>query len=569
MSTSTARAAPPDTKPITNGWDGQANKPIVVGYAPLAPRPDWLPKSGPGQQNVRPLCWSLSVEQWIRLVNVCVTTDTWKELAKEKGEYKINMYDVNEHFVKPWTQGTGCSIALLMNAEQQLEAEGMFSHAWAGSVVETYNCLQNMVNKLGVPATARFYFCTFSNYQHDDGAFGAPTINEQVAMNPFVKVIESKPKYGILVLHTTVYEVYKRLWVTHEADVGQQCNVQMRGLFDMYRWTASRFEASATVKTREGKCGVEQDRAYIDGLIQDRGGYERLDRVIVDFRARMLHDLKALLRSCAPEQEERSESDVQGCYGHHESHATKMDWERGESGTENLMSLSGSDYGYGWGRWRYKSAWTSTIYEHKSPEELHEFNELDTLMQRFEQLTEREASATLVAAEAFQRRMQRRQTAWPLGAASYPLGEERSWSWGDAVEPRLPLPPSWEAQRRQRELDDYKRREEARKVMIAEAEAKRREEKAKRRAAIVMMCTTCGQKHQGGWKACTKKTCDECKFGFCIRTRRPTEICYALRPERPTQDNTEDANGGNLTRAGLQFIQKAWDERKGEGVQLA
>ena len=34
------------TKPITNGWDDLANKPIIVGDAPLAPRPDWLPKSG-------------------------------------------------------------------------------------------------------------------------------------------------------------------------------------------------------------------------------------------------------------------------------------------------------------------------------------------------------------------------------------------------------------------------------------------------------------------------------------------------------------------------------------------
>ena len=72
-------------------------------------------------------------------------------LAEVKGEYEITMYDVNDHFVKPWTKGTGCSIAILMNKSKQLPVEGMLSHAWAGSVVETYNCLQNMVNHSGVP----------------------------------------------------------------------------------------------------------------------------------------------------------------------------------------------------------------------------------------------------------------------------------------------------------------------------------------------------------------------------------------------------------------------------------
>jgi len=484
MSTSIAPTASLDSKPITNGWDAQANKPIIVGHAPLAPRPGWLPWSGPGQKNVEPLKWSLSVEQWIRFVGVCVTTETWKKLAKEKGEYGITMYDVNEHFVKPWTQGTGCSIALLMNADQQLPAEGMFSHAWAGSVIETYNCLQNMVNHSGVPSTTRFYFCTFSNYQHDDGAFGAPTLDEQVGMNPFMKVIESKPKYGIFVLHTSMYEVYERLWVAHEADVGQACNVQMRGLFDMYRWTIRRFEQATPVKTSEGKCGNTRDRAYIDGLVQERGGYERLDRVIVDFRAVMLRDLKALLDKV----DKKEHQGGQGCYGKHTSNETKMDWKSEESGTENLMRLSGSDYGSGSVGWRFEHAWTSAIYGHMHPEELDEFNKLDVQMERLEQLTtESEASATLEAAEAFHKRMQRRETAWPLGAASYPLGESRSWSWGDGMTfstTPFTLYPSWEARRAQRASDDYMRWQEARKAeAAAEAKAKAEREAQRQRKA--------------------------------------------------------------------------------------
>ena len=59
----------------------------------------------------------------------------------------------------------------------------------------------------------------------------------------------------------------------------------MRGLFDMYRWTVEKFEMAAAVKTSEGKCGVEKDRAYIDGLIMQRGGYERLDGMMGRLRS--------------------------------------------------------------------------------------------------------------------------------------------------------------------------------------------------------------------------------------------------------------------------------------------
>ena len=161
---------------------------------------------------------SVHVEQWIFLVRACVATDTWKKLVEVKGEYEITMYDVNDHFVKPWTQGTGCSIALLMNAAEQLPVEGMLSHAWAGSLVETYNCLQNMVNHSGVPSTARFFFCTFSMYQPQDGAEGGLSIDEQIAMEPFAKIIEAKPTHGMFVLHTTISEVYDRLhgWRTRQ-----------------------------------------------------------------------------------------------------------------------------------------------------------------------------------------------------------------------------------------------------------------------------------------------------------------------------------------------------------------
>merc|ERR1712194_443884 len=107
------------------------------------------------------------------------------------------MYDINQHFVTPWTRNTGCSIALLLNAmhESLLPAEGFFSHAWAGSVIETYNCLQNMVNHNNVPLDARFFYCTFCLYQPEDNTEGGLSIEEQIEKEPFAKIVQSNPEY--------------------------------------------------------------------------------------------------------------------------------------------------------------------------------------------------------------------------------------------------------------------------------------------------------------------------------------------------------------------------------------
>ena len=123
--------------------------------------------------------------------------------------------DVNDHFVKPWTKATGCSIAMLMNPTGQQPAEGMISHAWAGSVIESHNGLMNMVNHMGVPPTARFFFCTLSMYQPEDCAYGAPCIAEQLNMNPFMRVIESSPQYGVRTFHQ------RALALLQDADVGR------------------------------------------------------------------------------------------------------------------------------------------------------------------------------------------------------------------------------------------------------------------------------------------------------------------------------------------------------------
>ena len=58
-----------------------------------------------------------SLQQLIKTTNdqikhTGVATETWSVLAAVKGDYNITMYDVKDHFVVPWTKGTGSSIAV-------------------------------------------------------------------------------------------------------------------------------------------------------------------------------------------------------------------------------------------------------------------------------------------------------------------------------------------------------------------------------------------------------------------------------------------------------------------------
>ena len=129
----------------------------IIGKAPPAPRPLWLPENGVGQGAVSPVCWSITIENWLQFIKACITTDTWSHISTAKGENDITMYDINDHFVKPWTRGTGCSVAVLFD-EHPSEVELMISHTWAGSVKETLLSIESMVNLYHLPKDTQMFF---------------------------------------------------------------------------------------------------------------------------------------------------------------------------------------------------------------------------------------------------------------------------------------------------------------------------------------------------------------------------------------------------------------------------
>ena len=289
--------------------------PQVIGNASVAIRPNWLPREGPGQENVEPLRWLMTIEQWIWFVRACINTDTWKALAdaRDDDEYQMSMYDVNEHFVKPWTAGTGSSITLLMNAtsNEYQPVELMLSHARGGSVIETYNCLQNLCNHHNVHSSTPIFFCVFSMYQPEDGAAGGISISKQLTLEPFAKIIQSNPKYGMKVLHTTTFEVYKRLWTVHEVDESVAKNIAISGLFDLYRWNLNKFLSVQGIVTEESECGDLKDIEFLTTLINKRGGFEALDKVIASFRGRMSIELEKQLKEKLLENDRSDNNNAQ------------------------------------------------------------------------------------------------------------------------------------------------------------------------------------------------------------------------------------------------------------------
>ena len=271
-------------------WQDDANEIWARdGEIPSAERPAWLPFKGRLQKDVEPQFWTMSIEHWLFFIYSCMQTDTWKALAGQLGDaYEINMYHLRDHFVNPWTKSTGSSIALLMNPDDR-PVELMISHAWAGSVKESFHALQSVAHDSHAPNMAIF-FCTLSMYQPGDDA--GLSIGAQLEKDPFAQIIAQRPCHGMYVLHTTIYEVYQRLWTVHEVDEASEANIELKGQCDYARFQLSSLEEALAIDTTKAQCR-EEDRLMLDTKIRSRsGGYQRLDNKIAQFRQSMMQDFK-------------------------------------------------------------------------------------------------------------------------------------------------------------------------------------------------------------------------------------------------------------------------------------
>merc|ERR1712008_251743 len=132
------------------------------------------------------------------------------------------------HFIIPWTKGTGCSIACLMD-DNQKPVDLMISHAWAGSVIESLASIETITTMYLVPKETRIFFCAMCLYQPEDSTIGGLSIREQLTMKPFQSIINHRPQHGMFIIHTTISEVYERLWCVHEVDEAINAKIEICG----------------------------------------------------------------------------------------------------------------------------------------------------------------------------------------------------------------------------------------------------------------------------------------------------------------------------------------------------
>ena len=98
-----------------------------------APRLDWLlARNGPQQLSIPPECCALTLNQLREFTTAVYATERYAELKlapqtawSDAGS--VNLYQINNNFIIPWTANTGSCVALHANPNG-LKAEAMISH---------------------------------------------------------------------------------------------------------------------------------------------------------------------------------------------------------------------------------------------------------------------------------------------------------------------------------------------------------------------------------------------------------------------------------------------------------
>lgn len=276
-----------------------------------AKRPGWLPSTGVGNWNAPPDLWALSISQLSSFIAACVICPEWDELVEvdNSGLRRdcVNLYQVCDAFITPWTRGTGNSISLLMNSEKPLRTELMISHAWAEDILAALFAILGKATSMSIDLDTPIWFCALSQYQPSDG-FG-PSVSEQLSIDPFKCVIESRPKHGMIVVHTAESELYKRLWCVYEINTALSCGVNTTAAvsFSYAVKTMERLRKAEThlyedssplrlvfsVDTEKAECKSAADAEMIRARISAAGGYKTLNETIYGFRIKATHHVLA------------------------------------------------------------------------------------------------------------------------------------------------------------------------------------------------------------------------------------------------------------------------------------
>lgn len=325
-------------------WQPPPIKPVTENN----PRPEWLPKTSNLEQIKIPAeRWALELGQIYQFFAAVRGTQEYKDLQarvqKDGTAFEdderftpawqyprngcVNMYHINNHFIIPWTAGTGNGVGLLMNQKTEgCTAHAMTTHAWGESMDELEDALRRFQKAHNLPDTFRVWLCTLSMYQPND----VLTVAEQIKLDPppFSKVIQSEgvcnaneyeyaSGQGLIAIHTTTQSIYIRLWCPFE--INEATNMRIRiytaasgkyveELHDKKdTWIAyykSEFpdtsdeelfqmfaEKELNVNTEGAECTSPDDQKRLRGLIQSSGGFDLLNKTIFKTRRKSVEEL--------------------------------------------------------------------------------------------------------------------------------------------------------------------------------------------------------------------------------------------------------------------------------------
>eukprot|EP00913_Durusdinium_trenchii_P008670 g8143.t1 len=186
---------------------------------------------------VAPVDSGMSLQQFNDFVAACRATDYWP-VAAQKGH--VNLYEVVEFFVKPWTRRTGCSVALRMNSAPAR------AEPWSGG--------SNAVGHKQIASSlaVALWFCAFAQYQPG-----------------------SEPgDRGMVVVQTSMGDVYSRLWCVYEISeaVSSQAKVSMAYSHRALERRAGSFEDMLRTRTSGATCSSVLDEEMIRKKVEQSLG---------------------------------------------------------------------------------------------------------------------------------------------------------------------------------------------------------------------------------------------------------------------------------------------------------
>jgi len=261
--------------------------------------------------NTSPEQWGMTIAQFSEFWDKAVVNE---DIDARGGAH---MYEVCEKMVKPLTRGTGRSVALGANKNKPLTAQLMISHAWKEAFLEVHEAVTTHCRNTNIAFSTLMWFCTLAQYQAGDepGDCG-PTIQEQIAKDPFGKVLQAIANapsgVGILVAHVTQLDLYERLWCVYEINAAMNLKLDIQAVLseaEKDRWNRVRSKWISdgpenggwdsnhpdpwdglmprifeTTDTSKAKCSRSEDEVSICAEVNRSGGFDRLNQVVDEFR---------------------------------------------------------------------------------------------------------------------------------------------------------------------------------------------------------------------------------------------------------------------------------------------